>query len=147
NADLREAFGIEEGEELTDAQLLQLAQHYYAYGYNEKREGKPAEYEPEDPNTGETFTLTTKLDALVGTAGNDTFVGTLDAAAGASTINVGDSVDGAGGTDTFKLSSNVAAATNNNTGLTLKNIENVEISNLVAGAPNLHTFNAANASG
>lgn len=96
---------------------------------------------------GQTFTLTNGLDAKVGTAGNDTFVGTLDLVATSQTINVGDSVDGGAGIDTFKLSSNVLAASNNNSGLTLTNVEKVEIANLVAGAANLHTFDATKAVG
>src|SRR5690606_19508509 len=88
NADLREAFGIEEGEEPTDAQLLQLAQHYYAYGYNEKREGKPAEYEPEDPNTGETFTLTTGADNIKGTSGDDLITGAASTVAAENTHTI-----------------------------------------------------------
>lgn len=97
-------------------------------------------------STGSTFTLTVGLDALTGTAGNDTFVGTLDAVSGKGTINVGDSVDGGAGTDTFKLVSNVTSG-NNNTGLTLNNIEKVEIANLVNGTSNAHTFNAAAVTG
>lgn len=58
-------------------------------------------------------------------------------------------VDGTAGVDTFKLYSNVLAAANNNTGLSLTNVEKVEIGNLVASAAsaNLHTFNATNAVG
>ena len=93
------------------------------------------------------ITLTAALDNLTGTAGNDTFTGTLDLVAASQTINVGDSVDGAAGTDTFKLISNVLAASNNNSGLTLTNVEKVEVSNLVAGAANLHTFDASKAVG
>lgn len=42
--------------------------------------------------------------------------------------------------------SNVTAG-NNNSGLTLTNVEKVEISNLVNGTANVHTFNAATATG
>src|SRR5690606_24084033 len=59
NEDLREAFGIEEGEEPTEAQLILLAKHFYEYGYNENREGLPVEF---NDNPGSTFTLTTDVD-------------------------------------------------------------------------------------
>jgi hypothetical protein len=48
---------------------------------------------------GQTFTLTTSIDILVGTVGNDTFVG--DSATGL--VSVGDQINGGNGTDTLKL--------------------------------------------
>src|SRR5690606_29447642 len=41
NADLMEAFEIEDAANLTDAQALQLAQQFYAHGYSEDRPAKP----------------------------------------------------------------------------------------------------------
>lgn len=122
NADLREAFGIEEGAELTPAQELALAQHFYAFGYAEPREGKPAEYEPEDPNTGETFTLTTGIDNFTGTAGNDTFI--AGAVGTTSTLNPGDQIDGGAGTDTLKMYDAANAAAFGSA--VIKNVEIVE---------------------
>lgn len=96
-----------------------------------------------------TGSLTTGLNVLTGTSGVDTFVGTLDLVATSQTINLGETIDGTAGVDTFKLYSNVLAAANNNTGLSLTNVEKVEIGNLVASAAsaNLQTFNATNAVG
>lgn len=43
NADLREAFGIDaDATELTAAQYVDLAGHYYQFGYNEARPGLPS---------------------------------------------------------------------------------------------------------
>jgi hypothetical protein len=51
--------------------------------------------------SGQTFALTTGIDVLAGTAGNDTFNAVLGAGAfdPVATLNSGDSVDGAGGTN------------------------------------------------
>lgn len=62
-------------------------------------------------NEGDTFTLTTGIDAgadFVGTGGNDTFLGTLDGTN--DTFTLGDDLDGASGTDTFRLLSTEAGA-------------------------------------
>jgi hypothetical protein len=52
-----------------------------------------------------TLTLTTGIDAVVGTAGNDTIIATLDntGSAPVNTLNVGDSIVGGVGTDTLKI--------------------------------------------
>lgn len=60
NEDLRTAFGIKEGEEPTEAQLIQLAQHFYLFGYKENRDGLPADFSGDTP--GQTFTLTVNPD-------------------------------------------------------------------------------------
>jgi uncharacterized protein DUF4214 len=52
-------------------------------------------------NLGDTFTLTTGLDAAVGTEDNDTFIGLRDGTA--NTFTLGDDIDGSGGTDTLRL--------------------------------------------
>ncbi|MFI8751588.1 DUF4214 domain-containing protein [Vreelandella lionensis] len=56
----------------------------------------------ETPNEGNAFTLTNAVgETVTGTSGNDTFSGVLDGTAG--TLNVGDSINAAGGTDTLNL--------------------------------------------
>ncbi|MBM2324296.1 MULTISPECIES: DUF4214 domain-containing protein [Marivita] len=60
---------------------------------------------------GQTFTLTKGIDAgadFVGTGENDTFLGTLDGTN--DTFTLGDDLDGASGTDTFRLLSTEAGA-------------------------------------
>jgi hypothetical protein len=47
--------------------------------------------------------LTTGIDNIVGTAGNDTIIGGSGSAGGSSTLGSADVINGAGGTDTLKL--------------------------------------------
>lgn len=49
------------------------------------------------PNVGQTFTLTTGVDAIVGTSGNDTVNGVVSATAGESTMTLADNVKGGAG--------------------------------------------------
>lgn len=97
---------------------------------------------------GQSFALKVGLDALVGTANDDSFVGSLDAlGATATTVNLGDSIDGGAGTDTLTIVSNVTGGTSVS-GLTLKSVENVVVNNTVAaGAGNLITVDASSMSG
>jgi hypothetical protein len=73
------------------------------------------------------FTLTTGVDTIVGSAGDDTITAPATVAAtGAAqtTINSGDSIDGGAGTDSLTLT--LAAANNNSlSGLTIKGVENI----------------------
>jgi len=85
------------------------------------------------------FTLTTSVEAIVGSAGDDTITAPATVAttgAAQTTINSGDSIDGGAGTDTLTLT--LAAANNNSlSGLTIKNVENIVYSgsdNLGSGA-------------
>jgi hypothetical protein len=85
------------------------------------------------------FTLTTNVEAIVGSAGDDTITAPATVAAtGAAqtTINSGDSIDGGAGTDTLTLT--LAAANNNSlSGLTITNVEKISYvgsDNLGAGA-------------
>src|SRR6056297_2365656 len=55
----------------------------------------------DDVSGGQTFTLTTGLDVLVGTANNDRFVGFLDGSD--NTLTLGDELDGGAGTDTLRV--------------------------------------------
>jgi S-layer protein len=75
---------------------------------------------------GQTFTLTTGVDTVFGSAGDDRIVGTIDSGLVApSTLTVLDLIDGGAGRDTLDISAvtkiNVPAA------LRLSNIENVTI--------------------
>ena len=77
------------------------------------------------PGAGNTFTLTTGVDNLVGTSGNDTFQGILTSGA-SNTINTFDSIDGGAGTDTLNL---VVGGNNGIPGNV--SISNIEIINLL----------------
>ena len=66
-------------------------------------------------STGQTFTLTTGVDTVPGSAGNDRIVGAInDGAVSPSTLTVLDLIDGGAGTDTLDISAvtgiNVPAA-------------------------------------
>jgi hypothetical protein len=84
------------------------------------------------------FTLTTAIENIPGTAGNDTFRGVIDGAT--STYQLGDQVDGKGGTDIFEISiaTNPAGAAKAD----VVNVENFFIRDL-AGSD----FNAATITG
>ncbi|WP_120010680.1 DUF4214 domain-containing protein [Teichococcus vastitatis] len=73
---------------------------------------------------GETFTLTTSVDQLTGTANNDTF---NVAPTGADVLlQFGDSIDGGAGSDTLKFIQS-GAFNGVPTGVTVSNVENVSI--------------------
>lgn len=95
--------------------------HYLAAGATEGLAATevPAAEQVEDDTTsgtaGQTFTLTTSIDTLNGTTGNDTFVGD------AGTTSAADQVVGGAGTDTLKLyGTNTVAPT-------YSGIENIEL--------------------
>lgn len=125
NEDLRTAFGITDTANLTDAQKDALTSHFYQYGYAEDRAGSPFDT---DTNPGETFTLTTNVDNIVGTSGDDVVGGVT------TTFQAVDSIDGGGGFDTLKLAL-TAAYTG---GASIKNIEELSLTQSTAGG-----FNAA----
>jgi hypothetical protein len=81
---------------------------------------------------GKFFAVTTGVDTLVGTAGNDTFnalsVG-ADGAAG-STVGSFDSIDGGAGKDTLNIYTNGTVNDLSNTSnISIKNVETINISN------------------
>lgn len=106
---------------------------------------------------GKTFTLTTGVDNVVGTAGNDTISATVvnagTAAAGTgTTLAVSDIVDGGAGTDTLSLTVLGAGAAAAGTELAVSlpvtnNVETVSVKNLATGSNNIVTVNAGAATG
>jgi len=72
------------------------------------------------PGVGSTTVLTTGVDALSGTAANDTFVGTN------TTINAGDSINGGAGSDTLKII-DAAGTTSILAGVTVSSVENITV--------------------
>ncbi|HJV84308.1 MAG TPA: DUF4214 domain-containing protein [Noviherbaspirillum sp.] len=90
---------------------------------------------------GTTFTLTTGVDTLTGTAGNDTFNAVIDAGPGgaippSTTWTALDVIDGGAGTDTLKINAITDFAVPGSA--TVTNVENVTI----AAAAKLGTFTA-----
>ena len=77
---------------------------------------------------GQTFTLTTDVDTVVGTIGNDLFVGQLG---GTATLTALDNIDGAAGNNSFDIY-DVDGASALPAGLTVKNVQVMNLS--AAGA-------------
>ena len=73
---------------------------------------------------GQTFTLTTGVDAVTGGAGDDSFVGQMDATATLNTLGLLDVVDGGAGTDTLTVINTTANAVS--TALTAASVTNIE---------------------
>lgn len=113
----------------------------------------PAAIAAQFPVAAGTFTLTKGLDNIVGTAGNDTIIASVDSAnAELQTMSPIDSVNGGAGTDTLKIVAATALASAN-----LANISNVEIieasgavavtldTSAIAGVTNLNVVKAGGA--
>lgn len=76
--------------------------------------------------SGQTFTLTTGQDTVIGTSGNDTINGFVNSVvADGNTLNSGDTIDGGVGNDTLKVT--IEVATSNDLNLSMKNVERMEI--------------------
>ncbi|TSE35327.1 S-layer protein [Tepidimonas fonticaldi] len=78
---------------------------------------------------GQTFMLTTGIDNVTGTAGNDTILGSDASGATALVLGGLDVIDGGAGTDTLKIADAATLATGNFSfnGATIKNVENIEV--------------------
>lgn len=77
-------------------------------------------------NPGQPFTLTTGIDNITGTSGNDVIIGNNDAGS-AVTFGNFDAIDGGAGRDTFRISSTGAINTTTALNTSVKSIEVVEI--------------------
>ena len=100
--------------------------HFIAFGQNESR---PGAITVTAPVSGSSFSLTTGLDNLTGTANNDSFTGIDDGSATSTTSTLGDTIDGGAGTNTVTITSNQG---NGDTAAgsqlpTLTNVENYTI--------------------
>lgn len=89
---------------------------------------------------GQTFTLTTGVDNLNGTTGNDTFIGD-NTGGGANQISVADTINGHGGTDTFKayLPSTVTTVSSGSLP-TLNGVANLYVNGATLSTANLTGF-------
>lgn len=79
---------------------------------------------------GQTYNLTTAIDTIVGTDGNDTINGTQSGTAASNNYQLADTIDGGAGTDTLILTSDQAAAVVSST---VKNVEKLVYRAAVAG--------------
>jgi len=91
---------------------------------------------------GSTFTLTTSVDAVSGTAGNDTINGVIGNSSG--TYSFGDDIRGGSGTDTLNILDGDGTAVGV---VSLDSVENVNVRVLVSGVGNITELNAADWSG
>ncbi|GAB4405649.1 MAG: S-layer protein RsaA [Rhodoferax sp.] len=78
--------------------------------------------------SGQTYTLTTGVDTVAGTSGNDTINAVIDNSTPATTFSALDSIDGGAGTDTLKISAIADFAIPS--GATVTNVENVQIADV-----------------
>lgn len=90
--------------------------------------------------TGQTFTLTTNIDTITGTAGNDTIIGGVGAAGGNSTLGSADVINGGAGTDTLKLTTEGAVAVVATPNIT--SVEKVEVQALGTAGTTVNLVNA-----
>lgn len=79
--------------------------HYLTYGADEGRiayDDAANVITDSTDSTGQSFTLTTSIDALTGTTGDDTFIGDNSGALANNTISNGDQITGGAGNDILK---------------------------------------------
>jgi len=79
---------------------------------------------------GQNFALTSSIDNLMGTAGNDNFVATINA--DGNPLGSLDIIDGGAGRDTLSIADGGATALSSLNGLTLRSIENLNVSSVNA---------------
>lgn len=91
-------------------------------------------------NPGQTFTLTTNVDNVVGTSGNDTIIGGVGSAGGNSTLGSADVINGGAGTDTLKLTTEGAVAVAATPNLTA--VEKIEVQALGTAGTTVNLVNA-----
>jgi len=92
---------------------------------------------------GQTFTLTTGVDNIVGTSGNDTinaYINTTTATAVQTTLTGSDVINGGAGTDTLNLSIEGANAAGSLPAATITNVENFFIRDLNTSGASTYNF-------
>jgi S-layer protein len=133
---------------VTDAKADAQIDNQVAKVLTDAANGVPGAYDAPLPTNivpGQSFALTTGVDNILGTAGNDTITGVVVVGAPASTtFNAGDSVNGGAGVDTFNI---IVDQTGANTGVSLpvagSTISNVEVISIAStGDSGLDTVEA-----
>ncbi len=96
------------------------------------------------PNAGQVFTLTSAVDNIAGTSGDDAINGVVDTTAGGAggTFTPGDQIDGGAGNDTATFVITDTGKWSN--GATIKNVENIVFRDVTNAGD---TVNVANISG
>ena len=96
---------------------MDALQHYMLYGrFEASRDGTAKLIDgtvvtaPKVTTLGETFTLTTSVDNVVGTIGNDTIIAGPGSAGGVHTLGASDVINGGAGTDKIIITSAATAA-------------------------------------
>jgi|AZII01.1.fsa_nt_gi hypothetical protein len=108
-------------------------------GTAESVEASKSATDDNSQTSGDTFTLTTGVDVLQGTASNDTFIG-LFADDSSDTFTLGDEINGAAGTDTLRIINDDA----NGLSLSGKTISNVENLVVINADDNFNEMNVSN---
>lgn len=96
--------------------------HYQLYGKDEGLSYTPTPIGV----TGKTYDLTTDIDTIIGTDWDDTINGVSSALSAEKTLNPGDLIDGAAGTDTLNVTMSSSFTGFSGDGY-LKNVENVNL--------------------
>ena len=116
--------------------------HFLTFGQTEGRGGSGV---TAVANPGQTFLLTTGIDALVGTANGDTFQAVDAANVGAGdTLQLADTIDGGDGNDTLIITSDQEGAV---ASVNLTSIENISIRTSDDDDNTGSSFNASSAGG
>ncbi len=89
--------------------------------------------------TGQTSVLTTSIDAVTGTSGDDTFLGLYNVNGSTSTFGSADVINGGAGTDTLSVVVENASAAATFPSATVSNIENVDVRNVSGQALTIDT--------
>lgn len=111
-------------------------EHYITFGQNETRSGSGISTDTTTV-TGSTFSLTTNIDTIVGTAQNDVIVGNVGTGA---TLSLADQIDGGDGTDEIKVYSDGATVLPD-----LTSVESVYLQDTITDAFNFSTFTSVTA--